>query len=176
MSKEGIPTAATACWQWHRDRDSPETYNIPAMEPEQTVRNPRLSNLQEPFVSNPFRVLRLPAGASGSEIRQTTERVQIEARLGSSREVETRLAALTKAQAELLDPSKRTQHEILWFYDPPNCVFQNELEDTNRALERYRAGGDTENDWRIAHDLALWLVVEAVHSKDSESRAHWGAG
>jgi hypothetical protein len=133
----------------------------------------RPKGVQEPFASNPFRVLRLPAGASGDQIRQTIEQVRIEARLGSDPEVESRLDVLTKAQAELLDPSKRIQHEVLWFYDPPGCLYEGDLEETNQALARYRAGSESEEDRRSAHDLALWLLVEAVHSSNPEITEDW---
>lgn len=133
----------------------------------------RQSSLQEPFASNPFRVLRLPAGAPGSEIRQTIEQVRIEARLGSNPEEEFRLDALTKAQAELLDPSKRVQHEVLWFYDPPERLYEGSLEETDQALGRYRAGSESDEDGRSAHDLALWLLLEANHGSDPTTTEDW---
>ena len=133
----------------------------------------RQSSLQDPFASNPFRVLRLPAGASGSQIRQTIEQVRIEARLGSDPEGESRLDALTKAQAELLDPSKRVQHEVLWFYDPPECLYEGNLEETDQALARFRAGSESDEGRRSAHDLALWLLLEANHSSDPTTTEDW---
>ena len=133
----------------------------------------RLAIVQEPFASNPFRVLRLPAGASGSQIRQTIEQVRIEARLGSDPEVESRLDVLTKAQAELLDPSKRIQHEVLWFYDPPECLYEGSLEETDQALARFRAGSESEEDRRSVHDLALWLLLEANHGSDPPTTEDW---
>lgn len=139
----------------------------------QRVDGGRLGTVQEPFASNPFRVLGLPAGASGDQIRQTIERVRIEARLGSNPEVESRLDALTKAQAELLDPSKRIQHEVLWFYDPPGCLYEGSLKETDQALARYRTGSESEEDRRSAHDLALWLLLEANHGSDLQTTEDW---
>ena len=139
----------------------------------QSVGSGRPATLQEPFASNPFRVLRLSADASGSQIRQTIEQVRIEARLGSNPEVESRLDALTKAQAELLDPSKRIQHEVLWFYDPPGCLYDGNLEETDHALARYRAGSESRDKIRSAHDSALWLLVEAAHSSDAATTEDW---
>ena len=133
----------------------------------------RLSTLQEPFASNPFRTLRLTADASGTQIRQTIERIRIEARLGSDPEGESRLDALTKAQAELLDPSKRIQHEVLWFYNPPDCLYDGNLEATDQALARFRTDGEPEESWQRAHDLALWLLVEAAQGSDPESTNDW---
>lgn len=133
----------------------------------------RQSSLQDPFASNPFRVLRLPAGASGSQIRQTIEQGRIEARLGSDPEVESRLDVLTKAQAELLNPSKRIQHEVLWFYDPPECLYEGSLEETDQALARFRAGSESEEDRRSVHDLALWLLLEANHGSDPPTTEDW---
>jgi len=120
-----------------------------------------------------LRVLPLPAGASGSQIRQTIERVRIEARLSSNPEIESRIEVLTKAQSELLDPSKRIQHEVLWFYDPPDCLYDGSLEETDQALERFRTDSQSEKSWQSAHDLALWLLVEAVHNSDLEAAEHW---
>ncbi len=130
----------------------------------------RLTTVEEPFASNPFRVLRLPAGVPGRQIRETIEQARIEARLGSNPEVESRLNALTKAQAELLDPSKRVH---LWFYDPPAGLFDGSLEETNQALARFRAGSESKGDSRTAHDLALWLLVEAAHSLDPAATEDW---
>ena len=141
--------------------------------PRQKTNTERQSSLQDPFASNPFRVLRLPAGAPGSQIRQTIEQVRIEARLGSNPEEESRLDGLTKAQAELLDPSKRVQHEVLWFYDPPECLYEGSLEETDQALARYRAGSESDEDRRSAHDLALWLLLEANHGPDPATTEDW---
>ena len=133
----------------------------------------RVATLQEPLASNPFRILRLPASASGSQIRQTIDQARIEARLSSNPDRESRVDALTRAQSELLDPSKRIQREVLWFYDPPDCLYDGRLEETEQALARFRTDGDPEKHWESAHDWALWLMVEAVHSSDPESAERW---
>lgn len=130
-----------------------------------------LRSIEEPYISNPFRLLRLPANASNAQIQDRTEEATIEARLSSSSDDTSRLSVLTGAQAELLDPLKRLHHEILWFYDPPECVYEGELGDSEAALTRFRTPSSSRSSRQ--HDLALWLLVEACHCLDSDVVERW---
>ncbi len=139
------------------------------------ARSEQPASLPEPFWSNPFRVLRLPAGAPASQIRETIEQARIEARLGSNPEAESKLDVLTRAQAELLDPSKRVQHEVLWFYAPPESLQQgvvnNEEAMVARFQDRMLEAGDAA--WLRQHDLALGLLIAASLDRDPQSAEHW---
>jgi hypothetical protein len=142
---------------------------------EARARSDESAPLCEPFWSNPFRLLGLPADASGTEIKRRIEQARIEARLSSNPIAESDIDALVRAQAALLDPSKRIHHEVLWFYDPPECVQQGTVENVDALLaqlrERAEQGGD--DQWRSRHDLALALLIEASLDRDSKSTEEW---
>src|SRR5437870_948170 len=96
----GSGVNATATIERERRDDVRPRSQRPSATKRSTVSRDRLPMLQEPFVSNAFRTLRLSASASNAEIRNRVEEARIEARLSSGSGAESRLDALTKAQVE----------------------------------------------------------------------------
>ena len=131
------------------------------------------AKLEHPFVSNPFRLLRLPANATGPTIRQTVERLRIEASLSSAPESQSQGNLLTKAQSELLDSSRRYNHEVLWFYNPPTSLYESNLVDIDRPLTKFADDGTLDNETEVQHDFALAALVEACHASSAELVTFW---
>jgi hypothetical protein len=137
-----------------------------------SVQNPASSassvgTLQDPFLSNPFRILGLAAGASSQDIRKRADDLRIDARLSSGSDSGLRVEALTRAQADLLDPAKRILFEAMWFYEPPAPLFDGQVATGDAELERYRARVEAPGDEGVEsrHDLAAWLLLQAVHAE-----------
>lgn len=126
------------------------------------------------FADNPFRLLRLAAGAASAEIRARVEEARIEAELGGGG---TLIDQLTRVQVDLLDPARRLRHEILWFYDPPPLVYDDAVDPAQvpGLLDRFRVPTEPSSvgAWQRRHDLALWLLFTAVHCTDAVSTEHF---
>jgi len=127
-----------------------------------------LATLHDPFFSNPFRILRLAAGVSSQDIRKRADDLRIDARLSSSSDSGLRVEALTRAQADLLDPAKRVLFEAMWFYEPPAPLFDGQVAAGDAELERYRVRVEAPGDEGVEsrHDIAVWLLLQAIHTED----------
>lgn len=136
------------------------------------------SNMQEsqclvdPFLSNPFRLLRLPASAKNEEINARYQEARIQAQLASESTRQGILDELLQAQGELLDRRKRMPHEASWFYDPAQPLFDEIVPELTPVLEGYRgkALGSDRPATLAKHDYANWLLLHACHADDSETQ------
>jgi len=127
--------------------------------------------LQEPFASNPFRVLRLAGKASAEDVRRRYSELQLDRKLQSKPSAESELDALVKAQSDLLDPAKRIRFEALWFYDPPGCLFDGQVPLGDAEFERYRGRAEAPGEEGVEsrHDLAISLLLQATHTADIDA-------
>lgn len=127
----------------------------------------RHDGLADPFLSNPFRLLRLSASASSQEINARYGQARLEAQLASESDQQGMLDELRRAQGELLDERKRVLHEASWFYDTAPPLFDQKFPEMDPVLEGYRGktGGSDQTATLAKHDYANWLLLHACHAE-----------
>lgn len=119
--------------------------------------------LQEPFASNPYRLLKLSSRASDMDIRVALQETRIRVRIaGVSSSIED---SLLRAQVELLDPGQRQKHGLAWFYEVPEPLLAERFRPTQEHFERvanFAASGLSES----MCDLANWYLTLAIQAEE----------
>lgn len=126
------------------------------------------TNTELALADNPFCVLKLPASATTGEVQAKYAEARVTARLHSETG-ERELDRLRRAQTELLDPRSRCIHEAAWFYEPPECLFDGVIANSDQVLRTFQEKTAIPGETGIKgkHDLSNWLLLLATHSGES---------
>jgi len=117
-----------------------------------------VGQLQEPFLSNPFRLLRVSSDASEETILSGLQEARIRIRLTNNEASED---ALRRAQVGLLDRNQREGFAASWFHTVPASLLVDAFLPSEETLATYLTAGDTQDD---LEDLGNWYLVLATHA------------